>query len=434
VSIYSTFVQVSTQQNINSVQALYDRYLSTYTLSDYDIFLSQPGLSQKYDILEIQGVEDVYPIFKEDITIEFNGVTHTTTSIFSDEQSTGKSITPYVSSRIVDSLENLSVDNVVEIDLIIANALNVKIGDTVTIQFPFASSLSFIVKTIYFEDYQFNRNNEPAGLAFVQYTESLSSFHQASLNDGEGYYGAFLLSSSTSETKTRLESEYKPLGQMLPRSNFPNDSAYDTYVTNFLSKTYPIASSLKQSNLTSLINRLNFDPIQYENQQLNFVLQTTLIVSILTTFAFLLIMTGLNVYFKQNKLSLHQLLVISLQFAAIYLIVPLLGSTIFLLNLDMFLSTFIQQSIVLIPSLIFGGLILWIVLRQQISSQTIKPVATSMQPNQRDTNGSEDTNGKVEQTTPLIEENNNPTNPLIKEKNKPNKKSASNTKKNNNLF
>jgi len=353
IGFFPGIQSVSIDQNIDQVSQLYNRMLSTYNQSDYDILLAQPGLTQKENIMAIEGVEDIFSFFKDESLLQFNNQSFPSITIFSNENN--RDITPFNERRVLKQLDSRPT-NFIEVDQIVANQLELSLGDSVQVSFSFGASFPFIVSTIYMEDYSYSLDNQNNGVSYVEYTDSLEDYLQTLYGEGLHYFGAYLKVDDVSSTKTRLENEYKPYGQMFPRSNFPNQSAYDAYVETFLSKTYPFASTLKEDALNNLVGRLNFDLDNFTDQQIRLQSSAFLLTSSIISIIFFVAITLLNVFFKQQSQPILALLKIAIMYAFLFLFTSLFAILINQRSLALFVNMLPFVWSIFVPALILFGL------------------------------------------------------------------------------
>jgi hypothetical protein len=223
------------------------------------------------------------------------------------------------------------------------------------------------------EDYGYSIDNDYNGVSYIELTDALQDYLYTLYGEDFNYYAAYAKVTDVTSTKTRLENEYKPYGQMLPRSNFPNQSAYDAYVETFLSKTYPFASTLKENALDVLISRLNFDIEHFREVQSNRQHNTFLLYSSIFTFLFFLISYLLYVYFKQLSFSIFKRLNIAFLFLAFFLLSSVLGILLNQGSLDLFLSVLPWMWTTILPALFYLSIFAFSYF-QTLPSQKVNPV------------------------------------------------------------
>ena len=250
--------QYSTQKN------QYEREVSTFDKTDYNLYVIEPGQNQKEELLGFPGVTDVFMFYRYTASISFGSTTKQTNAVFTNDLENIE-LSQFVPERSLGSL-NTQPNNAIKVDMELANQLGVTLNDSVSVSFIFGGNLTFVVSEIYMQDI-FYANN--VGVAYLSFTSALETLLEDTLGEAKKYSGAYLKSSTIAATKTALEQSYKPLGQLLPRGNFPTQSAYDNYVEGFMSQLFPLASYTKQALAEARGSSTNFNLEQFTQTTLN---------------------------------------------------------------------------------------------------------------------------------------------------------------------
>jgi len=337
------------------LENFYNEKISTFEQSEYNLYALEPGQDQRAELLDYEGVTKVFVFYRYTTSLSFGNKTIQTNGVFTNDLRDIE-ISQFNDNR---SLRKLTTQptQAIRLDRLSAAELGVDLGDNVNVSFLFGGNLTYQVSEIFKEDIFYSNNL--TGVSFIDYTTPLQTLLTNNLGDAIKYGGAYLQSTNVAATKTALELTYKPLGQLLPRSNFPTQSAYDNYVAQFMAEQYPLASYTKNRLLDNRLVNINIDLPSEQSLVVN-----TVTISALTSFLIITILSSIVIYglkfiftykdssplyfFRRQYLKFF--IVFLMMF---YLSLGFLGLQTFYQNFDLVLAAFFFFPLIIIfPSLV----------------------------------------------------------------------------------
>ena len=221
----------------------YNTKISPYEKTLYDFIVYDPIESQVGEIKANQYVENVFEYYSYNADITFNGNTYDTKALFSSNES-GLVISAFNENRILDGEYKIEEGDIF-VDEIVADNLNAKVGDEITLSFNKVSNIHFTIKAI-FESNNFYDN----GSVYFSYVgtvkDNIDSQREVELSN------ILIDAKDNLNCYEYLKDYYVPYGRMLTRDYFSSDLEYNDYVNTFKNADYSSEIYNKESVLNSI--------------------------------------------------------------------------------------------------------------------------------------------------------------------------------------
>lgn len=302
---------------------LYNDKIDIYETTDYDYRIYSPITTQIDEMESESSIDKVFPYYKYNSTIEFNGTSYQTNALFTYDDE-ALSISEFNENRLLQgTLDNDS--EYVILDKLVSDGINALVGDTIHISLSSTSAMQVIVAGIVKTDSFYD-----TGTIYLSYkgavkTEIDSAYSSLYLS------GALIKSNDLTLCKDYLN-DFVPMGEMLSRDYFSSDSEYNTYVSNFMSADYSSRIFDKNAVLSDIIS--NYEHVLTSSNKL--LISGSLVYGLLfmvMVFQSVYAYTYVKRYTKINKIAISTKEMV-LRFSIKDFIAALIGGAILLISFN----------------------------------------------------------------------------------------------------
>ena len=225
---------------VNSVLDKYN-FESIYINSRIDFIVPSPSFEQVGEIENSESsVDAITPYYFFNTSLDVNDKSIMSNVVLLDDN---KKInyTPYNDDRLLSGTFG-SEQTFAVVDEAYSKKNNCKIGDQISLVID-SKKFSFVVKAI-------SENNpfyeDSIALVIKNYDSKVINANNFK------YSAAYVHANDYSECKNFLETEYKPLGRLKNRDDFPTDEAYNTHLQNFNSADWTKEITYMKDNYSLL--------------------------------------------------------------------------------------------------------------------------------------------------------------------------------------
>ena len=210
-------------------QANYYNSQSIYKNSDIDFIAPEPSFDQVTELPGNNGIDKVFPYYLTKTQVNVNSTSRTTTVLLSDQfQNVG--MTMYNDARLIEKT-GVTYENPIFVDWQFCHDTSAKLGDTISINLG-GSTVEYTITAVY------ETNSIYDGGAILAEVSKEQKDAIAQQSNNNGYSGMYISATDYETCQTYLQTEYRPLGRLKSPSQFSDDEQYQVHYNAIMSSGY----------------------------------------------------------------------------------------------------------------------------------------------------------------------------------------------------